>query len=73
MTLLIVEVFDWRTVFASGEEAEAAMLAADADDTLSAGGTISFGWVPARPGAYVVARRRGTHELVGYLFEGAAE
>lgn len=67
-----VVVSDWafREVFADEARAEAAMLAADADPTVSEGGTLTFGC--AREGklgrwSYVTVRRRGTHELVGYL------
>ena len=62
--------FDQRTVFANGELAEAAAEAVrQSDDTLS------VGWCPERKGlrwAYVVVRRRGTHELIGYVGPGAA-
>jgi len=68
MANVIVPDFDQREVFSSPEAAEAAMLAAT--EALSDDGTISFGWVTEHRGArwfYVVARRRGTRELVGYL------
>lgn len=68
MANVIVSDFDQREVFGSAEKAEAAMLAAI--ETLSDGGTLTFGWRPEFKGSrffLVTARRRGSRELVGYL------
>lgn len=74
MANTITPDFDKREVFATAEAAEIAVLAADADSVLNPDDSRTFGIVrEAQPSGtgrgwfYVVVRRRGSHERVGYL------